>query len=164
MAIGIALVGFLVYFQRLFAELGIAMSSNMLHYLRNQFRILRLAKLKTLNKKKHAQLVEDTKIARRERYQWAETYRRGMNLDDDEEDRPRKSKPVCPRPFCGLTGHVTTKSKKCKANPGKLREQGLKAACAVAVATAQASNLTLTAVTSRNANADEMDDLDAIQK
>jgi hypothetical protein len=170
MAIGITSVGFLAYFQRLFAKLGIAMTPNVLHFLRqtNKFRLSRLAKLKTLDKKKerntnkHAKLVEHTRVARKERYQRAGIYRRGMNLDGDEEQLQQpttvaKRKPVCQHPFCGLKGHVTTKSKKCKANPQRLKEDGTEAACAAAVhATAQA-------VTGRNDDADDMDAHDAIQ-
>lgn len=39
--------------------------------------------------------------------------------------------------FCGLKGHKTTKSVKCKANPARIAKDGLEAECAAAVAAAE---------------------------
>ena len=108
----------------------------------------RLSKKKTKeekkkrNKRKYAKLIKDTIIAKKERARRAGTYRRGMNLDDiddgDQQQRaaaPKKRKVnICPHPFCGLKGHMTTKSKKCKANPERLQREGQVVECAAALA------------------------------
>jgi hypothetical protein len=69
-----------------------------------------------------------------------------MNLDDGvdgDAQQPTAPGPpkkrrvyVCPYPFCGLKGHMTTKSKKCKANPERLQRDGTVEECAAAVAAA----------------------------
>jgi hypothetical protein len=172
-AIGVTSLGFLAYFKRLFQKLGIAMTPNVLYFLqqKNEVRVSRLVKLKTHDKKKarnqhkYNKLVEDTKIARKERMVRAGTYRRGMNLDgDEEEEQPPKKKratPVCPHPFCGLKGHSTTRSKSCKANPAALKLNGQEHACAMAVAVAAEAEKVISGDQVAGDNTRDADDIDA---
>lgn len=64
-------------------------------------------------------------VARVARQKRAGTYKRGMNLDDDEDDgdtytNTKKSRKDSVCQFCGLVGHSTTRSKKCLQNPNSL--------------------------------------------
>lgn len=141
------------FYQRLFKSMGIKITPNVLHYLsvKETQRSTRLEKIKTAdkkmkrNKRKFDRLQEYTLVAKKERLVRAGKYRRGMNLDVTAEEelalpvRVKKEKVVCPHPFCGLTGHKTTKSKKCKANPERLMIEGTSAACAAACAAATAA-------------------------
>ena len=129
LAIGINSIGFVAFFTRLYAKLGIEMDASVLYFLKQKdtYRYTRLASLKKASKKKlrmkrkFERLKEDEMAARVQRQKRAGTYRRGMNLDDDEgngagSNKKKKDKNiVCP--FCKLVGHSTTRSKKCLQNP-----------------------------------------------
>jgi hypothetical protein len=97
-------------------------------------RVRRLAKVKTKeaktkkSKRKHDKLAEDTKIAKKELHRREGTYRRGMNLDDPEDeaegtdDRPPKRARLTSTntkgnhcEYCGKSNHLTKRSKKCTA-------------------------------------------------
>ena len=99
-AIGITSKGFISYFTRLLNKMGIAVTPNVLHFLRlkDRQRQARLDKLKSKvakrhrNKKKFDKLVADTAIARKERAKRDGTYKRGVALDGDEEVIPGKKK------------------------------------------------------------------------
>ena len=76
------------------------------------------------NKRKYDKLKEDTLIARKQRHMRQGTYRKGMHLEDDWQDllvKKKKAPLICPHPFCGLKGHKTICSKKCRANPQRLQ-------------------------------------------
>jgi len=152
LCIGITSIGYLSYFKRLYKKLGIAMTASVLNFLdvknRSRTKRLDLAKQKTSkkkrNKRKYDKLVEYTTLARKERSK-RDGYRTGMNLDDVQvgpeeaassvpKPRAPRKVPVCQHPFCGKRGHKTTKSMHCLANPKRLKEQGLEAACLAAVA------------------------------
>lgn len=114
-----------------------------------------------------------------------------MNVDITAEDMEalplkqtnKKKIHVCKHPHCGLKGHATTRSKKCKANPKRLEKEGTTAACAAAVAAAAVSPVVpvvpaIAAVAAlpapiqidnnsgapeqSNNDADDMDDMDAL--
>ena len=131
------------------------MTPNVLNYLnvkhKNRSRRLDVAKEKDAkkkrNKRKYDKLVEYTTIARKERAK-RDGYQTGMNLDDIDVPNTTVSEPkvkrkrqvsVCPHPFCGKKGHKTTKSKRCLANPDRLKKEGLEAAAEAAVAAIQES-------------------------
>jgi hypothetical protein len=125
-AVGINSLGMLEYFTFLFKALGINMTDNVKHFLsmRETSRSSRLNKIKLRemknlrNLKKYETLKKDTLIAQKERAKRDGTYRRGMNMDGEDElkqpARPRKkqrSDVVCKH--CQLVGHSTTRSKSC---------------------------------------------------
>lgn len=88
-----------------------------------------------------------------------------MNLDRDPHlDDPAAAKPAkkrktrecqCKHPFCLKKGHLTTRSKKCLANPERLAREGLVQACAKAVNDAAVANETPLAVANSNHDGDE---------
>jgi hypothetical protein len=132
---------------------------------------------KRRNVGKHDKLIKDTRIARKERLRRDGKYKRGMNLDGDDDDnidvnnqqntttKKQKTKPTnrtCPHPFCGKTGHSTTRSKHCLANPKRLKDDGLEAACAAAVAAASATNDDPPQIISSHKNDNDAEDLDAM--
>jgi hypothetical protein len=94
--------------------------------LKEDHRLKKLAKVKTSsaknlkNKRKYEKLKEDTRIAKKEWHKREGTYRRGMNLDLPMAlavPVPKKQgKGHCE--YCGLKGHSTARSRKCKAKPG----------------------------------------------
>jgi len=158
LCVGITSIGYLPYFRRLHKKLGIAMTPNVLNYLdvKHKCRTKRLEFIKKKdskkkrNKRKYDKLVEYTAIARKERVK-RDGYCHCMNLDDVAVDPntvvsgPPKAKrtrtvSVCPHPFCGKRGHKTTKSKRCLANPDRLKNEGLEAACLAAIAAVQESD------------------------
>lgn len=133
MAVGINSVGFLAYFTRLYAKLGITMDSSVIYFLK-QKDALRSKRLESMKKaeskkrrleKKYAQLKDDEMQARVQRKKRAGTYRRGINLDDDDDDKnqqerrnaKKKSKRDIVCSHCGRQGHSTTRSKHCLKNP-----------------------------------------------
>ena len=139
LATGISSVGFEGYFKRIFKKLGIVTTNNMSHFfkIKDARCSKRLHEIRTKeheqhrNKLKFQQLKEHTIIAKQERAKWDPSNWTAQNLDEindnNEDDRkpPARKKVkrnvyVCPHPFCGLKGHLTTKSKKCKANPEML--------------------------------------------
>lgn len=70
-------------------------------------------------------LKKDEEDAKRQRDKRDGTYKSGGHMaieggfDGIEEERSSKAKKrVCP--YCGLAGHVTTRSKKCKKNPANV--------------------------------------------
>ena len=136
-AIGIISLGFRPYFQRLFKELGIAMPSSVLHYLevRDNHRIKCLLKAtkastkKIRMQRKFELLKKDEEDAKQQRDKRDGTYKSGGHMaieggfDGIEQETSSKpsstaKKRVCP--FCGLAGHVTTRSKKCKKHPANV--------------------------------------------
>jgi hypothetical protein len=133
-AVGINSLGTLEFFKRIFWKLGITMTDNVLHYLsvKENFHIKKLTKVKTSqakkdkNKRKYEKLKEDTAKAKIEFHKRQGTYRRGMNLDDPLEGLPpeqpagKKLKTFCE--YCGKSGHVTMKSKKCSAIQGSTKK------------------------------------------
>jgi hypothetical protein len=90
----------------------------------------REAKLKT-NKAKNERLTKHTNIAKMELRKRQGTYRRGMNLDDPEEE-VAKEQPTCKKAaakggkphceFCGMRGHVRKSSAKCKAKEARIKK------------------------------------------
>jgi hypothetical protein len=132
-AIALNNVGNEEYYRRLFIKLGIAMTNNVKHFLRSRetTRARRLEKAKTKEqkkerlKRKYAQLVSDTAIAKKERSKRDGTYKAGQNMQSDtgyaDEDvggnnnesnkRPKRATPTCRS--CGNKGHATSRSKKC---------------------------------------------------
>ena len=172
-AIGIQSLGYEEYYKRLFKKLGIQVTANVLHFLKvkNHQRSKRLRKQlspekKLLrNKRKFDKQRADELIAKKERLTRCGKYRRGMNLDITAEEiaalpvRFPAKKRSCPHPFCGLKGHSTTKSKNCKANPERLKREGLEAACAAAVAAAAANPLEETGVADAAGGVDAADDI-----
>lgn len=151
-AIGVQSVGYEVYYKRLFKKLGIQISPNTLHYLavkqkQRQKRLqkqLEPSKKKSRNKRKFEALQARTLIAKKERLTRAGKHQTGMNVDVTAEEfeslpvRTIKPASVYKHPFCGLKGHVTTESKKCKANPKNPQRLGLEEACAAAISAAAA--------------------------
>lgn len=159
-AIGVTSLGIEKCHTRLFNALGIEVTANIRHFLqvRDKVRLNKLSFKKTMkckkrrNKRKCAKLVEDTRIARKERLRRDGKYRTRMNLDgysSDEREQQSATKKkckrtnaatrLCPHPFCGKKGHSTTRSEHCLANPKRLEEEGLTDACAAAVAAANVS-------------------------
>lgn len=137
-AVCIHSLGLELFFRRLFVKLGIALDANVEHFLhqKEKHRQRRLSKIRTRNakvsknKRKYEQLKKYTLVAKKERHKREGTYRRGMNLDDpygEGQDDGEECKPPAtkkPRgttnkgqhcPYCGSKGHVTKRSKNCKA-------------------------------------------------
>jgi hypothetical protein len=131
-AVGINSLGVEAFFMRLFKALGIPLSPNILYYLqlKEKNRAKRLTKVKTAeakknkNKRKYDNMARDVKIAKMELHKRQGTYRRGMNLDDPDDEsnippaaakkkKTGSSKNYCE--YCGVKGHVTTRSAKCTA-------------------------------------------------
>jgi hypothetical protein len=132
--VGIVSIGFQGYFRRLYHALGIAMTPNIVHFLevKDKQRNRRLAKVKTRKakrermKRKFDRLRQDELVARKERSKRDGTYKTGMNvaagasegyteaelLEAARKKRPNPKNKVCPH--CGLTGHTTKRSSKCK--------------------------------------------------
>ena len=184
LCIGVASVGVLPYFTRLFKKLGIRMTPNVLNYLevKHRSKVTRLEKLKQQatkkkrNKRKYDRLVEYTKLARKERAK-RDGYRTGMNLDDEvvvsggTQQQPRAARAprnvgVCLHPFCGKRGHKTTRSKHCLANPDRLKRDGLEAACLAAVAAVDEADdaaMLVDNIESNPADNDAADDLEAYE-
>jgi hypothetical protein len=132
LAVGINSIGLQAYFERVFETLGIEVTPNVLHFLKQKegLRKFRLDKIRTKaakkkrNKRKYDKLADDTKIAAKERAKRDGTYKSGTNMQEEEEDEQpdaqntktkRKSyaRSICP--FCGKKGHTTKKSKHCTA-------------------------------------------------
>jgi hypothetical protein len=140
LAVGINSLGVEVFFKRLFKKLGLPLTPNVAYYLslKEKNRNKRLQKVKTResklkkNKGKNALLAKNTLIAKIERRKREGTYRKGMNLDDPEEeelvamDRPQKKKTnssaakYCE--YCGVKGHVTQRSSKCKTKESTVKK------------------------------------------
>jgi hypothetical protein len=127
-AVGINSLGVEVFFKRLFKKLGLPVTNNVSYYLnlKENNRNKRLSKVKTRdaklnkNKRKIERLKKDTLVAKMERRKRLGTYRRGMNLDDPEEEvpEPARKKAAAVAKFCeycGIKGHVTRRSTKCEA-------------------------------------------------
>jgi hypothetical protein len=150
MAASINSVGMDVFFSRLYEQLGIYVTPNVTHFLKlkEKSRFKRLATIRTRdfkvnkNKAKHVRQAADTVIAKIEARKRAGTYRRGMNVDDSDEDNndplagllaaaaanPDEGarKPAAKKrkainysgihcQYCGVKGHVTKKSRSCTA-------------------------------------------------
>jgi hypothetical protein len=89
-AVGINSLGYNDSFTRLFTKLGIAMTTNVAHYLRlkENSRAKRIAKTRTKeaklskNQNKRNKLMADTRIAKTEFLKREGTYKSGMNVDD----------------------------------------------------------------------------------
>ena len=135
MAVGINSIGFVAFFTRLYAKLGIQMDASVLYFLKQKdtYRYARLASLKKTSKKKlrmkrkFDRLKEDEMVARVQRQKRAGTYRRGMNLDEEDggaydttSNKKNKARKDLVCPYCHLVGHSTTRSKKCLQNPTRL--------------------------------------------
>jgi hypothetical protein len=131
-AVGINSLGVIEYFSRLFRKLGITMTPNIEHYLRikEEIRSKKLAKVKTKeakqakNKRKYDKLAEHVKVAKVELHKRMGTYRKGMNLDDPEDEegaarppakRAKNGKGFCE--WCGKSTHLTKRAVACTALP-----------------------------------------------
>ena len=129
MATGVVSLGFSQYFLRLFKDLGIQVTPAIRHYIqqKQKQRSFRLHKQKltaTKKKRKEAKfrnLIEEEDKAIRQRLKRDGAYATGANMkpegfdDGDKKTRATSSNTICPH--CGLKGHKTTRSKKCRANP-----------------------------------------------
>jgi hypothetical protein len=145
LAVIINSIGVELCFKRLLKKLGIAITPNVAYYLhtKEKSRVKRLSTIRTRaakqkkNKRKYDKLKEATLQAKKEFHKRQGTYRSGMNLEDpfasDEDEarnhaakKTKKAKEFCP--FCGKSGHLTQKSKKCTAPPNSVmvyrREDG----------------------------------------
>ena len=128
MAIGIVSLGFRVYYERLFKELGIQLSAETAHFLhtKERARSKKLAKAKTKEsklkrqEKKHDSLKIQTTTAKREKAQREGTYGSGIGLlgDIDVDDgydsdtlTAAEKNIVCKA--CGRKGHKTKANKLC---------------------------------------------------
>jgi hypothetical protein len=130
-------LGYNEFFTRLFTKLGIAMTTNVAHYLRlkENSRAKRIAKTRTKeaklskNQNKQNKLTADTRIAKTEFLKREGTYKSGMNVDDpygEEATEEAAKKPAARNnnnrsaskfcEYCGKKGHATNKSKKCSVN------------------------------------------------
>jgi hypothetical protein len=144
--IGITSIGLLQYFERLYHELGITVTPNVLHFInfKEKRRAKRLLSLQTnlykkeRMKRKYLQLAEDEKTARKERSKRDGTYTSGMNMAAGGADgytleellqaataKPKKQRVATVCPHCKLKGHSTTRSSKClyhKSKPAPVPE------------------------------------------
>jgi hypothetical protein len=126
MAIGIKSIGVQQYFERLFKELGIEVTPNVIHYLemKGDNRNRRLAKAKTREQKKMVKkkyfldLQQHEQVAQQERKKREGTYKSGQNMDGEDgvdvaQAGPpkKKSKKDMECRSCGLKGHMTSRSK-----------------------------------------------------
>jgi hypothetical protein len=132
----------LEYFKRLYGDLGIPVTPNVLHFIefKERRRAKRLQNIKTSAYKKermnrkYLQLAEDEKIARKERSKRDGTYAKGMNMQEGGVDgytlddllqaatshpTTKRKKLVLVCHHCGQKGHSTTRSTKCLHHKSK---------------------------------------------
>ena len=167
--IGIQSIGLLEYFKRLYSTLGISITPNVLNFLavKEVKRSKRHQKGKQTETKKqrlqskYAQLRLDEAIAKKERAKRDGTYKRGMNMDDIEEDEEQQKKPkarknvVCTH--CGKKGHTTTRSKKCLKHKDNLHKN-----LAGTTVTAETATSDPQVAIADSNDADDIDELDAM--
>jgi hypothetical protein len=144
LAVGINSLGVEVFFTRLYNKLGIAVTPDVLHYLKvkEKNRVASFTKIRTKeaklnkNKKKYDDLKKHMVIAKAAMHKREGTYRQGMNMDDPFAEIPLQegaqnidgNNIVPKRPaaatkrkaseyceFCGKKGHSTKHSKNCLA-------------------------------------------------
>lgn len=115
LALGINSVSLEMYFKRLFKLLGIAMTPNVLHFLKvkERNRVKQLDKIKTREmkklrmKSKFDNLKKDEVIAKRERSKRDGSYRSGQNMGEDmeanlhDQQRQKKIRRTVVCPHCG---------------------------------------------------------------
>lgn len=131
LAIGINSVGFEVFFRRLFAKLGITLTSDVSHFLRvkDRSRVNRIVALKTPKKKKQriqqkmATLKKETLIAVKERNRRDGTYKTGMNIAEGSSAGFSEADLVAARAgkvcrHCGKKGHVRRNHRDCDMYTG----------------------------------------------
>lgn len=127
MAVGITDIGFPTHFQRLFAALGIHMTTSVLHCLKaeHQSRKRRLAKRKETktkklcNKTKFAAQKEQEDVAKKERNNGEGMCSPGAHMLEESFDgmmQPKWKTKVRVCPLCAKKGHSTKKSEKCMCN------------------------------------------------
>lgn len=133
-AVGIASIGFMPFFRRLFKNLGIDITRNVQHFLdvKERHRNKRLANAKMTstkirrNKRKMANLRKEEGKAKVARDKREGTYKPGGHMDEggfdaDDDGRARKktkSKKNVVCKYCGLKGHTTKRSQYCLLHPG----------------------------------------------
>jgi hypothetical protein len=151
LAVGINSIGVLPFYSRLFHKLGIVMTENVEHYLRNKevARINHIATGKTSlakkekNKLKYLKLKEHTRIAKIEFHKRAGTYRKGMNVDDPFGEllngkeavvtggnaatttsgtNKRKNRDAEFCEWCGKNSHLTKRHRLCDATPDAVKK------------------------------------------
>jgi hypothetical protein len=120
---GINALGLVDYFTRLYKGLGIIMTPNVLHLMKEKRRTKRLQKVKKQDRAaRYAKQKVDKAKATTECAKRDGTYKKGQNLDNimaDDKEPPvakRKSAPTAASracTYCGKKGHSTTKSKNC---------------------------------------------------
>jgi len=136
-AIAITTLGLKLFYERVLHGFGIAITEDVNHFLLiiDNKRNKRIAKTKTNEAKKsrqekfHQKLKAHTEDATTARAKAEGTYMPGIGMDggyvEDDFTNNRKRKrsttttrttPVCPLPLCGLKGHKTVRSQKCKYN------------------------------------------------
>jgi hypothetical protein len=178
-AVGINSIGLELFFKRLFKLMGVAVTDNVSYYLRlkEKARVKRLENLKTKeaklkkNKRKYDKLAEHTLIAKKELHKREGTYRRGMNLDDPEDEtgkppaaakraKTNNTGKYCE--FCGTKGHVSKRSAKCTAKESVVKrfnkEDGLLLAAMPPGAALEPELLNAAALLARD-DCDNMDSL-----
>jgi hypothetical protein len=141
LAVGINSLGVELFFKCLFKKkLGLPITQNVAYYLelKEKNRNKRLQKVKTReaklkkNKAKNENLAKNTLIAKTEQRKRQGTYRKGLNLDDPEEE-PAPKKKVATRTkgsgasgkyceYCGIKGHVTRHGAKCLAKESTVKK------------------------------------------
>jgi len=134
-AIAITTLGLQEFYVRMLQAFGVPLTEDVNHFLRiiNNKRVKRIQKTKTNKAKKarqekfHDKLKKHAADATTDRAKADGPHMPGIGVDGgyveaDFSDNTRKRKrtasapTACPLPMCGLKGHKTTRSKKCKCN------------------------------------------------
>ena len=141
-AIAVTTLGLKLFCERILQGFGIPITEDIDHFLHviNNKRDKRIAKTKTNDAKKerqkkfHAKLKAHTDDAATNRAKAEGTREPGIGVDGGyiEEDfndnnnkkKRKRTQNLCPLPLCGLKGHKTSRSKKCKHNKENPRHVG----------------------------------------